>query len=442
MDIRYKICGGIPLQGEVLVSGSKNAALPLIAASLLRTEGETVLTNVPDIRDVRSMIHILEFLGAEVSFGSGTLRISAVDTKSRPLPAEAVSRFRASILFLGPMLARFGVASMAYPGGCVLGKRSVDAHITVFEQLGAQNMSTDATLHMQGKLKPGRVTLPEFSVTATENALLAAALLSGETQIELAASEPHVQDVCRFLVRQGVVIVGAGSHVLGVRGVAAFSNSVPHRIIPDDLEIGAMVAVALATRGDVVLSDVSRESLVSFLEVVGRAGGDYTYDETKKTLRVNGAESDLKNVHVKTNIFPGFPTDLLPPMGVVLTQAAGVSRLFERLYEGRMAYLYELEKMGAHIEFLNVHQALIIGPTKLKGRVVASNDIRAGAAMVVAGLAAEGETVVTDVQYIERGYDRLHEKLKSLGADIERLEGGGISERSTRQTLLHSLPRA
>ncbi|MBI3336692.1 UDP-N-acetylglucosamine 1-carboxyvinyltransferase [Candidatus Peregrinibacteria bacterium] len=423
MDVRYKICGGIPLQGEVTVSGSKNAALPLIAATLLITEEETVFTNVPDIRDVRSMINILEFLGADVTFEAGTLRISARDIKNRPLPGDLVSRFRASILLLGPLLARFGVVSMAYPGGCVLGKRSIDAHIAVFEQLGARNMSTEDTLHLQGTLTPTHITLPEFSVTATENAILAASILPGETRIDLAACEPHVQDLCRFLVKRGVTIAGTGSHVLCVRGVPSLFSSSPHRIIPDDLEIGVMVAAALTTRGTIVLQDVCKEHLVSFLEVVRRIGGQFSYDENTKKLRVDGAESRLKSVHIKTNIFPGFPTDLLPPMGVVLTQALGVTRLFERLYEGRMAYLYELEKMGAHVEFLNVHQALIIGPTELRGRIVASNDIRAGAAMVVAGLTADGETVITDVQYIERGYDRLHEKLQKLGANIERQEG-------------------
>jgi len=426
MDVRYKICGGIPLQGEVTVGGSKNAALPLLAAALLPTEEETVLTNVPDIRDVRAMITILEFLGVVVIFEAGTLRILALDVKNRPLPRELVSRFRASILLLGPLLARFGVVNMAYPGGCVLGKRSIDAHIAVFEQLGARNMSTEETLHLQGTLKSTRIILPEFSVTATENAILAASMLSGETRIDLAACEPHVQDLCRFLIKRGVAIAGMGSHALCIQGVPSLSSSSPHRIIPDDLEIGALVAATLATRGNVRLHHVQRENLLSFLEVVRRAGGHETYDENHGTLYVNGADCDLKSVHIKTNIFPGFPTDLLPPMGVVLTQATGVTRLFERLYEGRMAYLYELEKMGAHIEFLNVHQALIIGPTQLKGRVVASNDIRAGAAMVVAGLAAEGETVITDVQYIERGYDRLHEKLKSLGANIERIEGNAV----------------
>lgn len=437
MDIWYRICGGVPLQGEVSVSGSKNAALPLIAASLLVTDDETVLTNVPDIRDVRSMIHILEFLGAQVVFESGTLRISTRHIKSRPLPADLVSRFRASILLLGPLLVRFGVANMAYPGGCVLGKRSIDAHIAVFEQRGAQNMSTDETLHMQGQLKPGPIILPEFSVTATENALLAAALLNGTTRIDLAACEPHVQDVCRFLTKRGVGIDGVGSHTLYVQGVQTLSGYAPHRIIPDDLEIGVLVAAALATRGNLLLHDVCRDHLLSFLEAIRRAGGYCMYDESKKTLHVHGAESELKSVHIKTNIFPGFPTDLLPPIGVVLTQAIGVTRLFERLYEGRMAYLYELEKMGAHIEFLNVHQALIIGPTKLRGRIVASNDIRAGAAMVVAGLAADGETIITDVQYIERGYDRLHEKLKSVGANIEREEGGSkIQNQELRKTPL------
>jgi UDP-N-acetylglucosamine 1-carboxyvinyltransferase len=420
MDIRYRIEGGIPLRGDVTISGSKNAALPLIAGSLL-CSGETVLHNVPRLNDTLAMLKTLEYLGAETSFQDGTVRIRAHNVKSKPIPAEFVSKLRGSIVLLGPMLARFGVVEMAYPGGCVLGKRPVGAHVAVFEQLGAEDMSTDEVLHLQGDLKPGHIILPEFSVTATENAVLAAAFLEGETRIDLAAAEPHVQDTERLVQKMGAEVEGIGNHTVTIRGKKNL-NCTAHSVTPDYLETGAIVIAALVTKGKVRMHGVEIEHLTAFMDTIKRAGGIWQYNEEEKTLFVDGELSSLNALSVRTNIFPGFPTDLQAPMGVAMTQAKGVSRIFERLFEGRMAYLYELEKMGAHVEILNAHQALIIGPRALRGRTVASNDIRAGAAMVLAGLCAEGETIITDVHYIERGYDKLDEKLRSLGAKMERME--------------------
>lgn len=419
-DLHYRIQGGNPLRGDVIISGSKNAVLPLIAGSLLCT-GETVLDNVPDLRDVRTLLSTLDFLGAETSFQNNTVRIRTHNLQSKPIPAEYVSQLRGSIVLLGPLLARFGVAEMAYPGGCVLGKRPVAAHIAAFEQLGAEDMSTDEVLHLQGELKPGHIILPEFSVTATENAVLAAALVEGETRIDMAASEPHAQEIEKFVQAMGAEITGIGSHTVYVRGRKEL-NCVHYKVPFDYLEAGAFTIAALVTGGKVRLHDVDNEHLLSFLDTITRMGGIVKYDAADKILFVDGELSSLHAMNIKTNIFPGFPTDLQAPMGVLLTQSTGVSRIFERLFEGRMAYLYELEKMGAHVEILNSHEALVIGPTRLRGRTVASNDIRAGAAMVIAGLCAEGETIITDVRYIERGYDRLEEKLSALGAKIEKLE--------------------
>ncbi len=418
MDIRYQITGGIPLQGEVSIGGSKNAALPMIAAAVL-VSGETVLTNVPRLRDVEVMLEILEFLGAVTQFQEGTVRINTQQLTNRPIPGEFVSRLRGSIVLLGPLLARFGVVEMSYPGGCVLGKRSVAAHLEAFVQMGARDMSTGDVLHLQGALKPGRVILPEFSVTATENAILAAALTPGETRIDIAAAEPHVQELSRMVHAMGAEMSGIGTHTVMVRGVRAL-RPVEWCVCSDYLEAGCFVVAALVTKGKLRLRNVEDEHLLSFLDVVRRAGGVLKYDAAEKTLLVDGELSFLNAMKIRTNIFPGFPTDLQAPMGVAMTQAKGVSRIFERLFEGRLAYLYELEKMGAHVEILNAHEALVIGPTSLRGRIVASNDIRAGAAMVLAALAAEGETIVTDVRYIERGYDRLDEKLRAVGAVIHR----------------------
>jgi UDP-N-acetylglucosamine 1-carboxyvinyltransferase len=418
MDIRYQITGGVPLQGEVTISGSKNAALPMIAGSVL-VSGETVLTNVPRLRDTEIMLSILEYLGASTSFDEGTVRIRTENMVSKPIPGEYVNKLRGSIVLLGPLLARFGVVEMAYPGGCVLGKRPVEAHVLALEQMGAQNMSTPEVLHLQGQLKPSRVILPEFSVTATENALWAAALLPGETRIDTAAAEPHVQECARMAVAMGAEIEGIGTHSLIVRGRPDL-KPVAHRVPFDYLEAGCFVIAALVTHGKLRLREFDYEHLVYFLDTIRRAGGVWKYNAEERTLLVDGELSFLNALKVQTMIFPGFPTDLQAPMGVLMTQAKGVSRIFETLFEGRLAYLYELEKMGAHIEILNSHEALIIGSTPLKGRLVASNDIRAGAAMVIAGLCAEGQTTITDVRYIERGYDKLDEKLRSVGARIER----------------------
>ncbi len=419
MEIRYRIRGGAPLRGDVTLSGAKNAALPLLAGSLL-CEGESVFRNVPRLRDIDTMLSILEFLGAETEMKDNVVRIDASKAENKPIPHDLVSKLRGSIVLLGPLLARFGEATMAYPGGCVLGKRPVYAHTLAFTQMGAQDLSTSDTLHLKGTLRAAEVVLPEFSVTATENVLLAASRVTGTTVIRQAAYEPHVQDVQAFLNRRGATVTDRGIHTLAIEGTTSFAEG-EHTVISDYLEAGAFALAGLVTKGKVRILGAEREHLVSFLNTVERAGGVCSFDKDG-ALVVDGETSDFGAVRVQTNIFPGFPTDLQAPFGVLLTQAKGVSRIFEVLFEGRMAYLYELEKMGAHIEILNSHQALIIGPAQLRGRTVASNDIRAGVAMVIAGLCAEGETIITDVHYIERGYERLDTKLQSLGAKITREE--------------------
>lgn len=420
MNIRYRIQGGKKLHGTVQISGSKNAALPLLAATVL-TKGDCVLKNVPRLRDTETMLSILEFLGAKTSVDGTTVTVNTDTMSSQPIPHELVSKLRGSIVLLGSLLARFGEAEMAYPGGCVLGKRSVGAHTDAFAQMGVKDCSTDNKMHLKGTPKASAVVLSEFSVTATENVLLAAALTEGVTEIELAAGEPHVQDICKFLRERGIVIDGIGSHTLTVHGRKGLLEGSTHAVTPDYLEAGVFLLAGILTKGKVTLAGADSTHLTSFIGALRRAGAVCTVSDNGD-ITADGSTSSLRATRIQTNIFPGFPTDLQAPFGVLLTQATGVSRIFEVLFEGRMAYLYELEKMGANIEILNSHQALVIGPAKLQGRQVASNDIRAGAAMVLAGLCAEGETTVTDVRYIERGYDRLEEKLKALGADIVREE--------------------
>lgn len=422
-NLCYRVQGGNALRGDVTIQGSKNAVLKLIAASAL-SMGETVLHNVPDFSDTRVMLSILEYLGAQTSFENGTVRVNAKNLQSKPIPGEYVGKLRSSIMFLGPLLARFGVVEMGYPGGDVIGKRPVTAHLSALTQMGVEDSSTEDVLHLQGTLKPSTVILPEFSVTATENAVLAAAMTSGETVIHMAACEPHVQAVCRMIRDMGADVDGIGTHTIKIRGAKPL-RPVEFTVPPDYLEAGTMVIAALVTGGKVRIHNVEYPDLMSFLDVVRRMGGVWRFDEADRVLFVDGEISSLKAVEVRSNIFPGFPTDLVAPMGVAMTQASGVSRIFERLYEGRLAYLYELEKMGAHIEILNSHQALIIGPSPLRARTVASNDLRAGAAVVLAALCAEGESTITDIRWIQRGYVDFDDKLRSLGADIRRLELNG-----------------
>ncbi len=421
MNIQYRIQGRRPLNGTVEISGSKNAALPLIAGAVL-CSGTSVFTNVPRLQDTKTMLEILTFLGAQVEVDETTVTIHAEKIKNAPIPHDLVSRLRGSIVLLGPLLARFGEVEMAYPGGCVLGKkRPVDAHIEAFLQMGVKDLSTDTKLHLKGFPKSSHVILSEFSVTATENVLLAAGITDGQTTIELAAAEPHVQDVCKFLGERGIAIDGIGGHTLIVNGQKGLLEGKTHTVTPDYLEAGCFLIAGIVTKGTITIRGADPTHLTSFLGALRRAGAIFVIDKNGD-ITVDGAASTLRATRIQTNIFPGFPTDLQAPFGVLLTQAEGVSKIFEVLFDGRMAYLYELEKMGAQFEVLNSHQALIIGPSKLRARQVASNDIRSGAAMVLAGLCADGETIITDVRYIERGYDRLEEKLKSLGANIVREE--------------------
>jgi UDP-N-acetylglucosamine 1-carboxyvinyltransferase len=420
-DIRYKIEGITPLRGEVTLSGSKNAALPCMCAALL-TKEEVILHNVPEIADVYTLLEIFTFLGVQYEFANHTLKVKAEDVASKTIPHALVGKMRASILLLGPILARCGEVELSYPGGCVIGKRPVDAHIDVLVQLGAKNHSDQDTIRLRGAMKGGDIVLPEFSVTATENILLAAASSGGETVIHIAAAEPHVQDLCRLLRAMGTCIEGIGTHDVRIRG--AHVRGAEHVVTTDYLEAGFFALAGVLTGGDVKICGVQSDQLVSFFKAMTQLNAPWTLEDDM--LHVHGGTS-LRACRIKTNIFPGFPTDLQAAFGVAMTQANGVSRIFERMYEGRnQGYLFELEKMGAHVEMMNPYEALVIGPTPLKGHTVASNDIRAGAGMVLAALCARGETLITDVQYIERGYENLPAKLRNLGASIVRLEGDRV----------------
>lgn len=411
--------GGKTLNGKVQISGSKNAALPILCAALL-TKEKTTLKNVPDIADIHSMIKIIEDLGGKVTFEDHTITIDPANLKNRELSPELVKKMRASILMIGSLLPRLGEAKMSFPGGCVLGKRSVDTHTEAFKALGAEVIDATKGLHIKTKsLKGAKIVLSEMSVTATENAIMAAVLATGVTEIRLAAAEPHVQDLCHFLKKMGAKIKGIGTNILTIEGVKTLKG-VTHSIIGDYLEAGTFAIIAAATKGDITIEGFNPHDLDIVWKKFQEMGVKFELSENSARILPS---KNLKAVKMlRTAVYPSFPTDLQAPFTVLLTQARGVSKVFETLFEGRLNYLLELEEMGAHTEFLNPHQALIIGPSKLKSMPISSHDIRAGAAMVVAALVAPGQTEISNINYIDRGYENFDQKLNALGADIQRIK--------------------
>ena len=414
----FIVQGGQKLSGEIKVSGSKNAALPIMCAALLIKE-KVILENVPNIEDIHSMAKILTSFGAEITFKDNTLEIDAKNLKKNATPDDLVKKMRASILILGPLIQRFGEIKMAFPGGCVLGKRSVYAHTHALQELGCEIIDEQRGIHIKvKKLKGKKLVLPELSVTATENAIMAAVLAEGDTEIRLAACEPHVQDLSHFLKKMGAKISGIGSNNLKISGVKSLSGG-KYSITGDYLEAGTFAIAAVATKSSLTIKGIDPDHLDSFWQKLEEIGGKFKLNEDSVEIIATTELNATKML--RTAVYPSFATDLQAPFTVLLTQAHGVSKVFETLFEGRLNYLFELEKMGAHIEFLNPHQALVIGPSKLKALPISSCDIRAGAAMVIAALIADGKTEISNINYIDRGYEKLDEKLRSIGAKIERV---------------------
>lgn len=420
----FRIRGGRKLSGTVKIGGSKNAVLPIIAASLL-TNQVTTLTNVPHIEDVLKMCKLLDSVGVKTNLEDHTLTIDPSDFKYPGHITEHVGKMRASMILAGPLLARFGKVEMNHPGGCVLGKRPLDTHIKGFEAFGATHTADDDSFKLEVKdgLKSTELTLSEASVTGTENLIILAVATEGTSVIKNCAIEPHVQDMCNFLVAMGADIQGIGTSVVTVNGGKPLAG-VTYHVVPDYLEAGTFILAGAVTNSRIKVENFQVTDLDLFIQKLREVGVEIEVGEDwAEVIQAN----DLHAVrNIKTAIHPGFPTDLFAPFSILLTQAQGASQIYETLFEGRFSYLFELEKMGAKIYLQNPHQALIIGPSKLKGMPVASCDIRAGAAVVLAALAAEGESFITNIDYIDRGYEGMDLKLKALGADIERVEVGHL----------------
>lgn len=417
--MKFVIEGGHSLKGEVEIMGMKNAATPILAATLLTSES-CLLKNMPKISDVQVMIEILKSLGSEIEFlDEHTVRISNHNLSLHRLDKDSVCKMRSSILFMGPLLSRFGQVELPEPGGCIIGNRPIDTHVYALEQLGAKIERKNGFYGMKvNGLKGAIIILPEFSVTATENALMAAVLAKGKTIIKLAAAEPHVQDLCHFLNEMGAKISGIGTHTLIVDGVKKVKG-VEHTIIPDQIEVGTFAVAATVTRGEVKIKNIVPEHLEIILLKLKQMGVKFEVGENYLQIYPS---TNLRAFKLQTMPYPGFPTDLQAPFGVLATQCHGTSLIQDPLFEGRMAYVQELIKMGANAIIADPHRVVITGPTPLYGQEIKSFDLRAGATLIIAGLIAHGQTIINQAEVVDRGYERIEERLGKLGASIKRFE--------------------
>ncbi len=428
---QYKITGGNPITGTITPAGNKNSVLPIIAASLL-TDEEVTLTNVPQISDVRVQFKILKKLGGTVKYNqkerTAVLRTEKLATYK--LEKEDVLKTRGSILFMGSLIGREKKALIWSPGGCKLGKRPVDSYFLALEKLGAKIGTDDGyeSYVIDAKaLKGARVWLEETAVTGTENVIMAAVLAPGKTVIINAASEPHVQDLCNFLNQMGAKITGIGSNVLTIDGVEKLTGT-KFEISSDFMEIGTFIAAAVVTGGELTIKKALTDQMDQILSQYEKLGVkvkvDYDKDEiyvpANQTLRIRDYMDGSMN-KLETMPWPGFQADLIQFAIVIATQAKGRILIHDKLYEGRLFYTSELNKMGADIFLSDPHRIIVQGPTKLTGKVLKSPDIRAGMSLLIAALAAEGESIIQNGELIERGYENVEERFKKLGAKIERI---------------------
>ena len=410
--------GGKRLCGEVTVSGAKNAAVAIIPAAIL-VNGTCIIENVPDIQDVRVLVDILKYMGADVNYdsSSATLKIDCSTISKQTAPFEMVRKMRASYYLIGVLLGRFRKANVAMPGGCNFGSRPIDQHIKGFEALGAKVLCQEESIIAEAEELIGNsVYLDVVSVGATINVMLAAVCATGVTTIENVAKEPHIVDLANFLNSMGANIKGAGTDLIKITGVKELTGGV-YSIIPDQIEAGTFMVAAAATGGNVLVKNVIPKHLESISAKLMEMGADVLeYDES---IRVIGND-EIRSVNIKTLPYPGFPTDMQPQAVALLSVAKGQSRVTEGIWDSRFQYISELLKMGADIS-INDKTALINGVSHLVGTEVKATDLRGGAGVVIAGLMASGETTITDITHIDRGYERIDEKFKGLGADIERI---------------------
>lgn len=405
------------MHGNIKVLGSKNAALALLSATLLSAETST-LKNIPDISDVENMIHIFKAMGVHIKREKDQVDINAAHIDPKKMPPDKVGLLRGSILLLGALLGRNRQVSLPLPGGDIIGARPIDVHLDAFRQLGAVVTTDDGGIHVDGaNLKPGRVILSEFSVTATENTMLVAAGLPGTTTIEIAAAEPHVRALADILNLMGARVNGGGTHTIVIEGTTGLTGA-DFTNIPDILEAGFFILLGAVTKSDLTIHNVPTTDMLLFMKKLYDIGLDYNVAADSVHVR----PSELKQFKVQTLPQPGIATDLQAPFSVVATQADGTSLIHDPMYESRFRHCDELTKMGAVITVCDPHRVIIQGPTLLHGRHIKSLDIRSGATLIMAGLVASGETIIDDAEIIDRGYENLDYRLRQVEADIKRIE--------------------
>jgi UDP-N-acetylglucosamine 1-carboxyvinyltransferase len=423
----FVIEGGRPLSGTVRASGNKNGALPILAACVLASD-EVRLENVPRIRDVETMTELLADIGADVEWtGPNEVRVDPSGVVKTDLDADLAREIRASFLLAGPLLARFGRVTVPPPGGDVIGRRRLDTHIHAFQELGVEVTLNGAyEMRTEGLRGKRRLFLDEASVMGTENAIMAAVLAEGRTCVVNAACEPHIQDLCRFLVSLGAQIDGIGSNMLHIEGVEELHGG-EHRIGPEHVEVASFAALAAVTGGDVTIEDVEPDDLISIIPAFRKLG--IRMDVTDRTLHVDAGQ-DLHIVDdlggqipkIDSGVWPAFPADLTSIALTCATQSHGTVLIFEKMFESRLFFVDKLVSMGARIILCDPHRAVVTGPAKLYAQRLESPDIRAGMAMLIAALCAEGTSTIGNIGQIDRGYERIDERLRDLGAVIERSE--------------------
>ncbi len=423
---QFLINGSKNLSGNIDVTGSKNAATPIIAATLL-TKKDCVISNIPRILDVLTMLEILKKMGASVDFlDERTVKINTSYADPSKIDKNLFSKLRSSLLFIGPLLARFGEASVPHPGGCKIGARPLDAHLSALEDMGAKiDMAGDDYIFRSGNLSGGEVTLKEFSVTATENVLMAASFLSENTILRVSAVEPHVLDLVKFLVAMGSDIKLVDSHTFSIKGKKNLSGA-EHFLIYDQTEAGTFLIISALCNGNVIIKNVNPDHLALVFRKLKEFGVEYSFTSQKNRLKnifsvSIKSKKPLMAAKVQTMPYPGIPTDLQTSFGVLATQAEGTSLIHDILFESRLKYIGELKKMGANVTICDPHRVLISGPTPLFGTHISSFDLRSGAALIIAALIAHGNTTIDGIEQVDRGYENLDERLRNIGADITRL---------------------
>jgi len=417
---KFIISEGSELKGNVRVSGAKNSVLPIIAAALL-AEGQSIIEDVPYLNDVKIMCDLIKSLGSKVEIlpEQNRLKISVDDINNTTAPYELVNKMRASFLVMGPLLARTGMARVSLPGGCAIGSRPVDLHLKGFSLMGAEITQGHGYIEARtrGRLKGSKIYLDFPSVGATENLMMAAVLAEGQTIIENAATEPEIVDLATFLNAMGADIKGTGTDTIKINGVSSIKGT-RHAIIPDRIEAGTFMVAAAITGGDVVIDNVVVDHLKPVSAKLREAGVEIS--EELSSIHVC-SDGKLRAIDIKTHPYPGFPTDMQAQMTSLMSRAQGTSMIIETIFENRFMHVSELKRMGAKIK-IEGRSAIVEGNNKLTGAQVKATDLRAGAALIIAGLAAEGTTEITDIQHIERGYVGIDEKLRKLGAKIHRVE--------------------